>query len=180
MQQIAVPRAQQGNCFCGGGRSPNIIKGLQERAGYSPKRMATRHVRPFQRTACHAGTIEFPIHHERGKVDSCVRLWPRLCENSPNFVADGTATHIGYKGVSDGILISHVGIGKSREPVQFTTGSCRFAFSHCLCATSADLDAMMHRVQCATAKEMEVGPPKSACRCRLQSTSRCCGQKPRW
>ena len=28
---------------------------------------------------------------------------------------------------------------------------------------------MMHRVQCATAKEMEVGPPKSACRCRLQT-----------
>jgi hypothetical protein len=39
---------------------------------------------------------------------------------------------IGDKGVSDEILISHVGIGKSRQPVQFTSGSCGFAFSHSL------------------------------------------------
>ena len=76
MQQTATPSAQQGKCFFGGKRPPNIIKGLQERAGYSPKRLATRHVRPFHRTACHAGTIKFPIHHECGKVDSCVRYWP--------------------------------------------------------------------------------------------------------
>ncbi len=36
------------------------------------------YVRPFQRTACRAGTIEFPIHHECGKVDSCVRFWPTV------------------------------------------------------------------------------------------------------
>ncbi len=53
-----------------------------------------------------------------------------MCENSPNFVDGGTALHIGYKGASDEILISHVGIGKLREPVQITTGSCRFTFSH--------------------------------------------------
>ncbi len=35
-----------------------------------------------------------------------VRLGPRLCENSPNFVADGTALHTGYNGVADDILIS--------------------------------------------------------------------------
>ncbi len=57
---------------------------------------------------------------------------PSLCENSPNFVADETALLVGYKDVSDEILISHVGIGKLREPVQFATDSCRFSFSHSL------------------------------------------------
>ncbi len=57
---------------------------------------------------------------------------PRLCENSPNFVDDGTALHIGYNGASDEILISHFYIGKSREPVQFTTGFRDFTFSHSL------------------------------------------------
>ncbi len=39
-----------------------------------------------------------------------VSSWPRLCENSPNFVADGTALHIGYKGALDQILIAYIGI----------------------------------------------------------------------
>ncbi len=38
------------------------------------------------------------------------RLWPRLCENPPNFEDDGTASHIGYKGVSNEIPISHIDI----------------------------------------------------------------------
>jgi len=47
-------------------------------------------------------------------------------------VADGTALHIGYNGVSDAVLISHVGTGNSQELVQYTTGYCRFGFSHSL------------------------------------------------
>ena len=38
------------------------------------------------------------------------RFWPRLGENSPNFIADGTGFHIGNKGASDEILIAHIGI----------------------------------------------------------------------
>ncbi len=132
MKQIEAPLAQPVKCFFGGELPPSIIKGLQERAGYSPKRLATRHIRPFQRPPCHAGTIEIPIHHECGKVDSCVRSWPRLCKNSPNFVADGTTPHIDYKSASDETLISHLGIGKAREPLQFTTSSFHFAFLHSL------------------------------------------------
>ena len=74
----------------------------------------------------------------------------RLCENSPNFVADGTALHIGYKGVSDEILIAHTGIRELREPVRFTTGYCRFAFSHSLGRkqTSVTLRSRL-RIMCA-------------------------------
>jgi len=57
---------------------------------------------------------------------------PRLCKNSPNFVADGAALHIDYKSASDETLISHLGIGKAREPLQFTTSSFHFAFLHSL------------------------------------------------
>ncbi len=42
--------------------------------------------------------------------NSDFRFRPRLCENPPNFEDDGTAPHIGYKGVSNEILISHIGI----------------------------------------------------------------------
>ena len=35
-------------------------------------------------------------------------------------------------------------------------------------------------MECAVAKEMKEGPSQSACRGRLQTTSSCCGQKPRW
>ncbi len=61
-----------------------------------------------------------------------VRSWPRLCKNPPNLVADGTALHIDYKIASDETLISHLGIGKAREPLQFTTSSFHFAFLHSL------------------------------------------------
>ena len=61
-----------------------------------------------------------------------VRSWPRLCENSPKFVADGTALHIGSKSTSNETLISHFDIEKLRKPVQFTTGCCCFTFSHSL------------------------------------------------
>lgn len=54
----------------------------------------------------------------------------RLRENQPNVLVDGTVLDIGYMSVSDGILIPHVGVGKSQEPVQFSTGSCRFALCH--------------------------------------------------
>ena len=64
--------------------------------------------------------------------DSDFRFRPRLCKNSPNFVADGTALHIDYKSPSDETLIFHFGIGKAREPLQFTTSSFHFAFLHSL------------------------------------------------
>jgi len=57
---------------------------------------------------------------------------PRLCENSANFVADGTVLHIDCNGVSDLILISHVGNGKPQKLVQFTTSVCNSTFSHSL------------------------------------------------
>jgi hypothetical protein len=47
-------------------------------------------------------------------------------------VADGAALHIDHKSASDEILISHPGIGKAREPLQFTTSSFHFAFSRSL------------------------------------------------
>ncbi len=62
------------------------------------------------------------------RCDVC--FWPRLCENSPNFVADGTALHIDYKSASDEILISHIDIRKAGKQVQFTTSFFHFAFSH--------------------------------------------------
>jgi len=37
-----------------------------------------------------------------------------------------------YKSASDETLISHLGIGKAREPLQFTTSSLDFAFLHSL------------------------------------------------
>ncbi len=61
-----------------------------------------------------------------------VRYWPRLCKNSPNLMADGTALHIDYKIASDEILVSHLGIGIARERLQFTTGPFHFAFLHSL------------------------------------------------
>ncbi len=59
-------------------------------------------------------------------------LWSRLCKNLPKFVADGTALHIDYKSASDETLFSHLGIGKAREALQFTTNSFHFAFLHSL------------------------------------------------
>ena len=38
------------------------------------------------------------------------------------------------------------------------------------------LELLRHEV----AREMEVAPPKSACRCRFQTASGCCGKKPWW
>ena len=64
--------------------------------------------------------------------DSDFHFRPRLCKNSPNFVADGTAFHIDYKSPSAETLISYFGIGKAREPLQFTTSSFHFAFLHSL------------------------------------------------
>ena len=69
-------------------------------------------------------------HQEMSEIRG--RFRPRLCENSPNFVADGTALHIDCKSASDEILISHFGIGKAREPLEFTTISFHFTFSHSL------------------------------------------------
>ncbi len=61
-----------------------------------------------------------------------VRFRPRLCKNSTNFLADGTALHIDCKRASDEILISHLDIGKAGERLQFTTSSFHFAFLHSL------------------------------------------------
>ena len=49
----------------------------------------------------------------RTKVTGCKR--PRLCENSPKFVADGTALHIDHKSASDEILSSHLGIDMNTD-----------------------------------------------------------------
>ncbi len=69
-------------------------------------------VRPvsFRRVSAMSAFAESGHSNATKTTSMTGRYRPRLCENPPNIEDDGTAPHIGYKGISDEILISHISI----------------------------------------------------------------------